>query len=266
MNLKNFLMAGILLASAGTLAAEEHLPSLKVGDEVYSNVTVTSVTATDIYFTHSRGMGNAKLKDLDPDLQSHFHYDAAKAAAKQSEQAQANARYGQALRDAAPAAKQKTGEPDVQPQQEDEANGIPAHPIYARSFINQNAPMLAVEKWLTDEPDMKGKFVLLDFWATWCGPCRRSIPELNGFHDRFKDRLVVVGLSDEAEETVRKMKEPKIDYAIAIDTQHRTESEVQVKGIPHTMLIDPKGVVRFEGMPAYLSEQNLEMLLTKFAE
>jgi len=61
------------------------------------------------------------------------------------------------------------------------------------------------------------------------------------------------------------MKEPKIDYAIAIDTHHRTESEVGVKGIPHTMLMDPNGIVRFEGMPQYLSERNLERLMSKFS-
>ena len=62
------------------------------------------------------------------------------------------------------------------------------------------------------------------------------------------------------------MNNPKIEYAIAIDTQHRTESEVEVRAIPHTLLIDPNGIVRFEGNPAYLNEKNLEMLLTKFAK
>ena len=85
-------------------------------------------------------------------------------------------------------------------------------------------------------------------------------------HAKFKERLVVVGLSDEPEQAVRKMKEPRIDYAIAIDTRARTETEVGVKGIPHTMLIDPNGVVRFEGMPHYLSERDLERLLNKFGQ
>ena len=61
------------------------------------------------------------------------------------------------------------------------------------------------------------------------------------------------------------MKNPRIDYAIAIDTQHRTKSEAEVRAIPHTLLIDPNGIVRFEGHPAYLNEQNLEMLLARFA-
>src|SRR6185503_1374084 len=80
--------------------------------------------------------------------------------------------------------------------------------IWARSFLNQKAPELIVEKWLTKEPDQQGKFVLIDFWATWCGPCRKAIPELNALHKKFGDKLVVIGLSDEAEVTVKAMKTP----------------------------------------------------------
>ena len=61
--------------------ADEKLPLLKVGSQTYSNVTVTTVSATDIYFISSQGMGNAKLKDLDPALQKHFHYDPARVRA-----------------------------------------------------------------------------------------------------------------------------------------------------------------------------------------
>ena len=122
-------------------------------------------------------------------------------------------------------------------------------PLYAKSYLNQKAPELVVEKWITPQPDTKGKFVLLDFWATWCPPCRRTIPDLNALHHKFQDKLVVIGISDEEEAEVRKMKEPKIDYALAIDTQARTKSEMEVKGIPHVILMDPSGIVRWEGYP-----------------
>ena len=258
------VLLGMLLAARPLWADDEHLPILKVGEETYTNVTVTSASATEIFFTHSRGIGNAKLKNLEPAVQKMFHFDPAKAAAKQEQDAKANALYNQTVRNA-PAPKRPSARvPD--PDQEGSENGIPAHPLYAKRFLNQTAPSLQVEKWLTDQPDTSGKFVLLDFWATWCGPCRRSIPELNNLHAKFKDRLVVIGLSDEPEQAVRRMKEPKIDYAIAIDTRRRTEAEVEVKGIPHTMLIDPNGVVRFEGMPHYLSEKDLERLMSRFSQ
>ncbi len=121
--------------------------------------------------------------------------------------------------------------------------------MWAKSFLNQKAPKFEAEKWLTKVPDTKGKFVLIDFWATWCGPCRKAIPELNAIHKKFGDKLVVIGLSDETESDVKKMQEPKIDYFVAIDTKARMKNAVEVKGIPHVMILDPTGVVRWEGFP-----------------
>ena len=139
--------------------------------------------------------------------------------------------------------------------------------IWAKSFLNQKAPDLVVEKWLTKEPDRKGKYVLVDFWATWCGPCRKAIPELNALHKKFGDRLVVIGLSDEPESKVKSLDSPKIEYFSAIDTQGRMKKAVEVKGIPHVLIMDPQGVVRWEGFPLLegyeLSEKVVADILAK---
>lgn len=121
--------------------------------------------------------------------------------------------------------------------------------LWAKSFLNEKAPELTVETWLSEEPDTQGKFVLIDFWATWCGPCRKAIPELNEFQKEFKDNLVVIGLSEENAEKVKAMETPVIEYSSAIDTKGTMKNTLEVKGIPHVILIDPHGIVRWEGFP-----------------
>ena len=139
--------------------------------------------------------------------------------------------------------------------------------LWAKSIIGQKAPELVVEKWLTAQPDVKGKFVLIDFWATWCGPCREAIPELNAFQKKFADKLVVIGISDEPEDKVKGFATPAVEYASAIDTKAQMKKALEVKGIPHCILVDPAGIVRWEGFPLLtgheLTEKVIEDLVNK---
>ncbi len=140
--------------------------------------------------------------------------------------------------------------------------------LWAKSFLNEKAPELVVEQWLSAKPETTGKFVLIDFWATWCGPCRKLIPELNDFQKKFSKELVVIGLSKETVEKVSSFKEPLIEYASAVDTKATMYNILDIKGIPHCILLDPNGIVRWEGFPLLenyeLTEKIIESLIEKY--
>lgn len=146
----------------------------------------------------------------------------------------------------------------------------PNKKMYGKSFYHKPAPELVVEKWLSEEPNTEGKFVMIDFWATWCGPCKRAIPKVNEWAKKYEDQMVVIGLSDETEEKVRRMKSPVMEYYSAIDTKKRTKSVYQVSGIPHVVVIDPDGIVRWQGFPFLrgheLTEEVLEALFAKYGK
>jgi hypothetical protein len=88
-----FLAILMPFAVASFAGADETFHTLQANGNTYTNVTVTVVTATDIYFSYDGGMGNAKIKNLSPELQKHFDYNATKAAAQEKEQALENAQY-----------------------------------------------------------------------------------------------------------------------------------------------------------------------------
>jgi thiol-disulfide isomerase/thioredoxin len=149
-------------------------------------------------------------------------------------------------------------------------DGKPYKKLYAKSFLNQKAPELVVETWISDQPDTKGKFVLIDFWATWCGPCKRAIPHMNMWAEKYKDELVIIGLSDEPEERVKRLKNPVMEYYSATDTKKTTKNIYRVTGIPHVVLVDPDGIVRWEGFPFMrgyeLTDEVLEGIFAKYGK
>lgn len=138
--------------------------------------------------------------------------------------------------------------------------------LWAKSFLWEKAPDLVVEKWLGDKPDTAGKYTLIEFWATWCGPCRRSVPKLNELHRKFGAELVIIAISNQKEEDVRKFKEQKIEYYSAIDTQARMKEKLGVSGIPHVIIVEPNGYVVWEGFPLLedyeLTEEVVEKILS----
>lgn len=117
--------------------------------------------------------------------------------------------------------------------------------------------------YLGERPVMAGAPVLLEFWATWCGPCRDSIPHLNKIHGRYKDRgLVVVGVTDESREKVRNFQQRvRMDYPVAIDAGRSMGRQLGVRGIPAAFLVNRSGEIVWRGHPMSLTDAEIEKIL-----
>jgi thiol-disulfide isomerase/thioredoxin len=104
-----------------------------------------------------------------------------------------------------------------------------------------------------DLASQKGKVVLLDFWATWCGPCRIEIPGFVKLQERYRDQgLVVIGVSlDDSVEPVREFyREFNMNYAVAMGDERVTELYGGILGLPTTFLIGRDGRIYAKHMGA----------------
>ncbi len=101
--------------------------------------------------------------------------------------------------------------------------------IWAGSRLFTDAPPLEVQKWLTGKPEMEGKFLVIEFWRTWCSACKRMTPLMNTLHAKYGSELVVIGITGEAEETVKAYAGPKKEYFLALDQPLPVESKDEAK-------------------------------------
>jgi thiol-disulfide isomerase/thioredoxin len=96
----------------------------------------------------------------------------------------------------------------------------------------------------TSSADLKGKVVLVNFWATWCGPCRAEIPDLVALQDKYRDHLVIVGISEDegSVDTVKRFAaEQKMNYPIVMSNAEIRKVFPGVMALPTTFVIDREG-------------------------
>ncbi len=125
--------------------------------------------------------------------------------------------------------------------------------------IGDPAPTLSgVSGWMNGdavdpaEPDGKTVYVV-EFWATWCPPCRQTIPHLDGLQATYKDRgVVVVGVTSETEAVVKPfMEQVPMRYRVALDEKGSTDDTYMkgIEGIPHAFLVGRDGKIAWQGHP-----------------
>jgi thiol-disulfide isomerase/thioredoxin len=125
-----------------------------------------------------------------------------------------------------------------------------AEPAVVRFVKDPEAAPAFVAKDLTGKTisteEFKGKVVLLSFWATWCGPCREEIPELISLQTQYKDRLQIIGISeddDPPEKVAQFAQKNGMNYPIVMATDKITDAYGGVPALPTNFVIDPQGRV-----------------------
>jgi len=109
---------------------------------------------------------------------------------------------------------------------------------------------------------LAGKVVLVNFWATWCPPCRKEMPDLETIYQRFKERgLVILAISDEEASKVKPfIEEHKFSYPILLDPGRKVNEAFRVFGIPKSFLYDRNGKLVAQAIDMRTQRQFLEML------
>jgi thiol-disulfide isomerase/thioredoxin len=141
----------------------------------------------------------------------------------------------------------------------------------ALDIRGKSAPKFQVQQWITPQPNAAGTVVVLDFWATWCGPCVASVPHMNELATKFKDSVVCVGISSETppkfEEGMEKLEKDKkitintFQYAIALDPSQQMSKAIKITGIPHCIVLDRNWIVRWQGHPASLDAGTIDAIV-----
>lgn len=125
--------------------------------------------------------------------------------------------------------------------------------------MGQLAPPLGEATWIKGSaPELGDQWTVVEFWATWCPPCRTSIPHLTRLQHQYSGNITIVGLSDEDEATVRSFVEDQgdqMDYNVAANANDAKAWYMDsVSGIPHAFLVDPKGIVAWHGHPMQMDD------------
>jgi peroxiredoxin len=136
-----------------------------------------------------------------------------------------------------------------------------------RIQLNAPAPDFELES-ISDQhvqlSDLKGKVVLINFWATWCGPCRIEMPVLQSRFERSSRDLIILAVNqqDNQEEIKTFMDELELTFEALLDVEGLVHSQYQVQGFPTTFLIDDNGILKVKHI-GVMTENQLDDYLAE---
>jgi DsbE subfamily thiol:disulfide oxidoreductase len=120
-----------------------------------------------------------------------------------------------------------------------------------KAVVGLNAPELMISDQSGKTyslADLKDSVVFVNFWATWCQPCREEMPSLQALYTQFKDRkgfrMATILYRDDYQRAMAYMKENNYEFPVLLDSNERTAKSYGVTGVPETYILDRKGILK----------------------
>jgi thiol-disulfide isomerase/thioredoxin len=140
--------------------------------------------------------------------------------------------------------------------------------LFSQPAVGQTAPSLSGIKIIDKQiPNLENKFVFIDFWATWCSPCRESLPHVDKLAEKYKDKVAFFAISDEKEKDVRQFlqKNNFNSLIFGLDIQNDLYSGFNIRSIPQYYLLSPTNTILASGNSSEVSDHYLDSIFTKYA-
>jgi len=142
-----------------------------------------------------------------------------------------------------------------------------------KSMLSETAPVFAlndIDGKKIDITDLKGKVVIIDFWATWCGPCKASFPGMQKMVNKYKDdpnvKFVFIDTWERGEDKKKDagdfIKTNKYSFHVLMDNDNKVVEQFKVEGIPTKFVLDKNGIIRFKAVGFDGSDEKLVNELT----
>lgn len=139
--------------------------------------------------------------------------------------------------------------------------------LFSQTTVGQEAPTLSGIKLIDKQlPNIENKFVFIDFWATWCSPCRESLPHVDKLAEKYIDKVLFLAISDEKENVVREFLQKRSFNSLffGLDIEKNLFSKLDIKAIPQYCLISPQNKIIASGYSSQISDEYLDSVLINY--